>query len=208
MEIIDVARYQKNVDWAKVAASGKVDGVMLKTVSTNKAYGGIYVDPTFEKNYWGAKAAGLPVGAYYYTYAQDEERAKAELARMKRALEGKTFELPIAVDVEDNKLKPLSRKALTNLVKMEAKEIESWGLYAMVYTCTSYANTELDMDALSEFDRWIADYRGIRPTRKHGMWQYTRSGKVDGIQTDVDISHAYKNYPSIIRNAGLTQVRG
>lgn len=204
MEIIDVSRYQKAIDWAKVAASGKVDGVMLKTVSTNKAYGGIYIDPTFEKNYWGAREVGLPVGAYYYTYAQDEARAKAELEKFKMAVRGKVFELPLAVDVEDNKLKPLSRKALTDLVKMEAKEIETWGFYTMVYTYTSYANTELDMDALSVFDLWIADYRGTRPTRKHGMWQYTSTGSVEGIRGNVDISHAYKDYPGIIRKAGLT----
>jgi GH25 family lysozyme M1 (1,4-beta-N-acetylmuramidase) len=74
----------------------------------------------------------------------------------------------------------------------------------MVYTYTSYANTELDMDKLSMFDLWLADYRGTRPTRKHGMWQYTSTGSVAGISGGVDLSHAYKDYPAIIQKAKLT----
>ena len=88
MEILDVSRWQGNVDWKKVKASGKVDGVMLRTVSTNPAYGGIYIDPTFEKNYWGCVEAGLPVGAYYYTKATTAIYAAQELAKLQVALEG------------------------------------------------------------------------------------------------------------------------
>lgn len=204
-DIIDVSRYQGDIDWAQVKAAG-VGGVMLKTVSTNRGFGGIYIDPYFERNYAGAKAAGLPVGAYYYTYAQDVVTATAELGKLKEALAGKSFELPVAVDVEENKLKPLSRAALTDLVEYAAKTIEGWGLYAMVYTYTYYKQTELDMDRLSAFDLWQADYTGKRPD-KCGMWQYTSTGRVDGIRGNVDMSRAYKDYPSIITRAGLTTAK-
>ena len=206
-DIIDVSRYQGTIDWDKVKASG-IGGAMLKTVSTNKSFGGIYIDQQFERNYSECKRLGIPVGVYYYTYAQDQATADKELAKLKEALTGKTFELPIAVDVEDNKLKPLSASALSNLVAYAANTIESWGMYAMVYTYTYYANTELDMNALSAFDLWIADYTGKRPTRKHGMWQYTSKATVSGISGNVDKNHVYKDYPSIITRAGLTQVRG
>ena len=205
-DIIDVSRYQGNIDWSKLV--GKIGGAMLKTVSTNKSFGGIYIDPMFERNYAECKRLGIPVGVYYYTYAQDAATVQAELAKLHEALAGKTFTLPIAVDVEDNKLKPLSADALTDLVIAAADAIESWGLYAMVYTYTYYSQTELNMDRLAAYDRWIADYRSKRPTRKHGMWQYTSTGKLDGIAGNVDISHAYKDYPSIITRAGLTQLRG
>ena len=205
-DIIDVSRYQGNIDWDKLA--GKIEGAMLKTVSTNKSFGGIYIDPMFEANYAACRRLGIPVGVYYYTYAQDAATVQAELAKLHQALEGKTFTLPIAVDVEDNKLKPLSADALTDLVIAAADAIESWGLYAMVYTYTYYSQTELNMDRLSAYDLWIADYRGQRPARKHGMWQYTSTGKLDGIAGNVDISHAYKDYPTIIARAGLTQLRG
>ena len=205
-DIIDVSRYQGNIDWDKLA--GKIGGAMLKTVSTNKSFGGIYIDPMFEANYAACRRLGIPVGVYYYTYAQDAATVQAELAKLHQALEGKTFTLPVAVDVEDNKLKPLSADALTDLVIAAADAIESWGLYAMVYTYTYYSQTELSMDRLSAYDLWIADYRSKRPTRNHGMWQYTSTGKLDGIAGNVDISHAYKDYPTIIARAGLTTLRG
>lgn len=205
-DIIDVSRYQGVIDWEKLA--GKIGGAMLKTVSTNKSFGGIYIDPQFERNYAECKRLGIPVGVYYYTYAQDAATVQAELDKLREALAGKIFTLPVAVDVEDNKLKPLSADALTDLVIAAADAIESWGLYAMVYTYTYYANTELNMDRLAAYDLWIADYRGTRPTRKHGMWQYTSTGKLDGIAGNVDMNHAYKDYPAIIARAGLTTMRG
>ena len=134
-DIIDVSRYQGTIDWDKLA--GKIGGAMLKTVSTNKSFGGIYIDPMFERNYSECKRLGIPVGAYYYTYAQNEAAVQAELAKLHEALSGKSFELPIAVDVEDNKLKALSADALTDLVIAAARTIEGWGLYAMVYTYTA-----------------------------------------------------------------------
>ena len=205
-DIIDVSRYQGNIDWDKLA--GKIGGAMLKTVSTNKSFGGIYIDPMFETNYAACRRLGIPVGAYYYTYAQDAATVQAELDKLHQALEGKILTLPVAVDVEDNKLKPLSADALTDLVIAAADAIESWGLYAMVYTYTYYSQTELSMDRLSAYDIWIADYRGKRPARKHGMWQYTSTGRLEGIAGSVDLSHVYKDYPTIIARAGLTRLRG
>ena len=99
-------------------------------------------------------------------------------------------------------------KKLSARVAEAAAQLEAWGLYAMVYTYTNFADTALDMAALAAYDLWIADYRGTRPTRKHGMWQYTSSGRVPGISGPVDLSHAYKDYAAIIQRAGLTKVRG
>ena len=207
-DVIDVSRYQGAIDWAKVRPN--VGGAMLKTVYTNKSFGGIYIDPMFERNYAECKRLGIAVGAYYYTYAQDAATVQAELAKLREALAGKFFTMPIAVDVEDNKMKPLSADALTDLVISAADAIESWGMYAMVYTYTYYSNTELNMDRLSAYDLWIADRTGKRPTRKHGMWQYTNKYKMPGVPEQgglVDMNHVYKNYPNIITRAGLTTMR-
>ena len=147
------------------------------------------------------------MGAYYYTKATTALYAAQELAKLQVALEGKDFTLPIAVDVEDPSLKALRPEELAKLVKMEAKQIEAWGLYAMVYTYTNFADTALAMHELTDFDLWIADYRGKRPTRKHGMWQYTSKGSVPGVKNGVDLSHAYKDYPGILKRAGLTRMK-
>lgn len=213
--ILDVSRWQGDIDWDAVKASGLVDGVMLKTVSTNrklsKRKDGLYIDPTFEHNYAECKRLGIPVGVYYYTYAVSHTSADAELALLKTALTGKTFELPICVDVEDNKLRKLGRQALTDLTAYQLKTVESWGLYAMLYTYTSFAKSRLYMSgaALKPFDVWLADYTGKPPAVDfaYGMHQYTSKGTVPGIQGGVDLSRAYKDYPEIIQRARLTEIR-
>ena len=124
--ILDVSRWQGRIDWGKVKASGLVSGVMLKTVSTNSKFSnrkdGLYIDPTFEHNYAECKRVGLPVGVYYYTYAVSHTSADAELALLKTALTGKTFELPICVDVEDNSFTSAAIHADHVLNQMQGKE--------------------------------------------------------------------------------------
>lgn len=140
---VDVSRYQGLIDWAQVAAAG-YKGAMLKTVSTNrklsKRADGLYIDPTFESNYRNAKAAGLDVGVYYYTYATSEAMADAELALLRQAVRGKELTLPVAVDVEENKLKPMSTLDLTNLTAYALEQVERMGFYAQLYTYTHYSN--------------------------------------------------------------------
>lgn len=206
MEIMDVSRWQGNIDWAKVKASGKIDGVMLRVLG-NKG-GKPYVDPTFERNYAACTRLGIPVGGYYYTCAVTPQQTVAELAALRAALESKSFQLPIAVDAEDPKLRGLTPAKLSARVAAAAVQIEAWGLYAMVYTYTNFADTALAMHELTNFDLWIADYRSKRPSRKHGMWQYTSKGYVPGVSGPVDLSHAYKDYPAIIRRAGLDKLKG
>ena len=205
-EIMDVSRWQGHIDWDAVKRSGKIDGVMLRVLGSKG--GKPYVDPAFERNYAACTARGIPVGGYYYTCAVTPRQTAEELAALRAALEGKTFQYPLAIDVESAGLRVLAPEALAARVAEAAAQLEAWGLYAMVYTYTNFANMALDMDALTAYDLWIADYRGHRPTRKHGMWQYTSKGRVAGIDGPVDLSHAYKDYPNIIQRKGLGQLKG
>ena len=213
--IMDVSRWQGRIDWDTVKRSGKIDGVMLKAVSTNrklsKRKDGLYIDPTFERNYAECKRVGLPAGVYYYTYATDKEMADAELALLKTALTGKTFELPISVDVEDNKIKKMSTQALTDLAAYALATVERWGFYALLYVGLNFAQTELYMGgaALKPYDVWLAAYRKDKPAPgwPFGMWQYTSTASVPGVSGNVDLSHAYKDYAKIIAKKGLTRLR-
>ena len=203
--IMDVSRWQGSIDWDKVKASGKIDGVMLRVLGSKG--GKPYLDPTFEANYAACTKRSIPVGGYYYTCAVTSRQTEAELNALRAALRGKTFQLPLAIDVEDTWLRSLSPAALAQRVAQAAAKLEAWNLYAMVYTYTNFADTALAMDALTAYDLWLADYRGKRPTRKHGMWQYTSTGHVAGIDSPVDLSRAYKDYPAIIKRAGLTRMK-
>lgn len=213
---LDVSRYQGKITldgWKQVKAAG-YKGVMLKTVSTNhklsKRADGLYIDPTFETNYKNAKAAGLDVGVYYYTYATSEAMADAELALVRQAIYGKELTMPLAVDVEENKLKPMSTLDLTNLTAYALEQVEKMGFYAQLYTYTHYSNMELDMGRLANrWDVWLADYTGKAPAvgYHYNAHQHTSEGRVPGISGNVDLNVTTRNYPEIIKTKGLTRLR-
>lgn len=211
---IDVSRYQGTIDWAQVAAAG-YKGAMLKTVSTNhklsKRADGLYIDSTFEANYRNAKAAGLDVGVYYYTYATNKDMVNAELSLLRQAVYGKELTLPVAVDVEDNRLVSLDKQDLTDLAAYALHEVEQRGFYAQLYTSTSFAKAHLFVGgaALHPYDVWLADYTGKTPKVdfKYNVHQHTSKGRVPGISGNVDLNVTTVNYPKIIRKKGLTRLR-
>ena len=221
-EIMDVSRHQGTIDWAKVKASGKVDGVMIRAMG-NSAEGrpsAPYTDPQFARNYAECKRLGIPCGVYGYFKAVNREQADKELAYFKKLLTGRSFELPVAVDIEDEAQKPLGKAALTNLTAYMLSTVESWGVYSMAYTGLWFGSTFLYMGgaALKPYDVWLARYpkdqRKTKPEDKpktafaFGMWQYTSTARVPGVSTNVDMSHAYKDYAAIIKRAGLGAVKG
>lgn len=200
--VLDVSRWQGRIDWDTVKASGRVHGVMLRALGSRN--GTPYIDPMFETNYSACIRLGIPVGVYYYSCAVTAPQRDAELALLRDALRGKRLQLPAAIDVEDARLRALTPDALSALVAGAARQLEHWGLYAMVYTYTHFADTALHMDTLAPFDLWLADYRGKRPARRHGMWQYTSRGRVPGISGPVDLNRTEKDYPALLHRAGST----
>ena len=119
---------------------------------------------------------------------------------------------PVAVDIEDKLQAALSKSALTDIVTHCLSVVESWGVYAMLYTGLNFGQTNLYMGgaALKPYDVWLAAYRTKKPTPGwlFGMWQYTSSGKIPGIAKGADLSVAYKDYAAIIQRKGLGKVKG
>lgn len=145
--VLDVSRWQGRIDWDTVKASGRVHGVMLRALGSRS--GTPYIDPMFETNYSACTRLGIPVGVYYYSCAVTAPQRDAELALLHDALRGKRLQLPAAIDVEDARLRALTPGALSALVAGAARQLEHWGLYAMVYTYAHFADTALHMDTLA-----------------------------------------------------------
>ena len=220
--ILDVSKWQGSIDWDKVKASGLISGVMIRAMGNSKEGkpSKPYIDPFFARNYAECKRLGIPVGVYGYFKATDRAQADKELALFKQALTGRTFQLPVAVDIEDTLQAALSKSALTDIVAHCLSVVESWGVYALLYTGLNFGQTNLYMGgaALKPYDVWLARYpkdqSKTKPEDKpktdfpYGIWQYTGSGRVPGISGDVDLDWAYKDYAAIIQRAGLGQVRG
>mgnify|MGYP000517764544 CR=1 FL=1 len=156
--VLDVSRWQGRIDWDTVKASGRVHGVMLRALGSRT--GARSIAAMLESNSSACTRLGLPAGAYNYRCAVTAPQRDAELALLHDALRGKRLQLPAAIDVEDACLRALTPDALSALVAGAARQLEHWGLYAMVYTYTHFADTALHMDALAPFDLWLADYRG------------------------------------------------
>lgn len=212
--ILDVSKWQGRIDWDKVKASGLISGVMIRAMGNSKEGkpSKPYIDPYFARNYAECTRLSIPVGVYGYFKATTKAQADKELALFKQALGGRTFQLPVAVDIEDEVQKPLGKAALTDLTAYMLSTVESWGVYALLYTGLWFGSTFLYIGGakLKPYDVWLAAYRTRKPAPgwPFGMWQYTSTARMPGVSTNVDMSHAYKDYASIIKRAGLSKVKG
>lgn len=204
MEIIDVSKHNGTIDFAGVKAAG-VEGVMLRAGYTGWGSYSLNEDPLFENNYAAAAAAGLHVGAYYYSAADTAERARAEAEFFLDRLSGKTFSLPVAFDVENNERQGgLSVPALTDVACTFCEAVERAGYFVSIYASKHWLETKLDWNRISRYDVWLAQW-SEKPSysKPFGMWQYTSGGEVEGVAGRVDRNKAYRDYPSIIREAAL-----
>ncbi|HJA24836.1 MAG TPA: glycoside hydrolase family 25 protein [Candidatus Fournierella merdigallinarum] len=196
---IDVSRYQGIIDWQQVAAGKQF--AIVRAASSNS--GGVYVDPYFEKNIADAKAAGLRVGVYYYTYARTEDAVINELDVVLAALEGLKLEYPVFVDVEASSLQSLGRAELTRLVRFAMDILDQKGWYPGYYTYTNFIQNYLNPAQLAAYPLWIADYRGyVGYQGDYAIWQYSSTGRVNGISGNVDLNYSYKDFLPLIRAAG------
>lgn len=200
-KVIDVSYYQ-TIDYSKVK---DVQGVILRCGRTGWGSFQMDKDTAFEKHYEGFKKTGMPMGAYYYSCANTIERAKQEANFVLTLIKGKQFDYPIYFDVENNERQgSLSKQALTNIAKAFCEVIENAGYYVGIYASKSWLETKLDMNQLKNYDVWVAQYnKTLTYQGSYGMWQYTSTGKVDGINGNVDCNYCYKDYPEIIKKAGL-----
>lgn len=198
---IDVSKYQGVVNWRKVAAAG-VKFAMLRVVSTNN--NGVYIDPTFEQNYKGATENGIPVGVYFFSYAQNEAEQNKEVLMMLDALKGKNIRFPVALDIEDVKTASIGKARLTALVKRGLDIIDQQGYTPMLYTYSNYKDTYLDMSQLKDYDLWLADTRSsFNGKGKCQMWQYSQQ-TVAGVNGKCDVDYCYKDYAGTAASAAPT----
>ena len=198
---IDISHHQGDIDFAKVKAAG-IGFAMIRA-----GYGwenqSEQTDQKFYQNYRKAVSAGLPCGSYHYSYATNPKEAELEADFFLKIIKGCRFGYPVAFDMEDKTQANLGRKALTDIAIAFCDKVEKAGYYTCIYSNLDWIRNRLDMDRLKRFDLWFARYNDEPGYEGMGMWQYTSSGKVNGISTNVDLNIAYKDYPSIMKAKGL-----
>ena len=200
----DLSKFNRNVNM-KLAKQNGMDFVILKAGS---GYSG--EDPKFQQNYRNAKAAGLNVGAYWYSYAVNVEEAKEEAVRFMKILGKKQFEYPVYLDFEDPSQRKIPKKTKTDMAIAFMSILEKNGFYTGLYSSASWINNQFERERLKDYDVWIAHWHVTNPncfTPDYGMWQFTNKSKIKGVsdtgEGGVDMNYSYKNYPKIIKNAKL-----
>lgn len=200
---IDLSEHQGTVNFDKLKASG-IDFVLLRAGfgSANK-YPEQY-DARFEEYYQKAKSAGLGVGAYWYSYAENADMAADEAASFLAALKGKQFDYPVYIDLEeDNIAHLLGKAAYSSIAAKILSTVESHGYWVGIYASLYYLSDRLDMSKLSRYAVWCAQWNNVCEYENAGIWQYTNEHSVNGVAGKVDADYAYYDYPSQIKAKGL-----
>ena len=198
---IDVSRYQGVIDWKKV----QEDGIEFAIIKAGGSDDGFYTDSKYELNYKNAKAVGMPIGAYYIVgrLCISREDGIADAKRFLAMLEGKQFEYPVYIDLEETD--PKNKAGATDAVIGFCETMEAAGYYCGIYASDiSGFKDRLDLSRLTAYDKWVANYIS-KPTYvvSYGIWQKSSLGRVAGIVEDVDLNECYQDYPSIIKGKGL-----
>lgn len=189
---IDVSVYQGDIDWARVKDAG-VEYAFVRLGSRGYGDGKLRADEKAMDNLRSAKAAGISVGAYVFSQAISVEEALEEAEFALEKLEGMALDLPLVFDweyiSETARTAKVTRRLLTDCTAAFCRAVEEAGYEAMVYFNQTQARDLLYLEELTAYKFWLAMYdtAGTFPC-KVDFWQYTSTGKIPGIQGDVDIN--------------------
>ena len=195
---IDVSEHQANIDFQRVKKSGINFVIMRAGIGHGRK------DKYFEENYKKAKAAGLNVGAYWYSKALSVADSTSEAKYVLNALKGKKFEYPIYYDIEEKSLFNKGKKLTSDIAKNFCKILQSNGYLCGIYASLSYFNNYFTDEVKKKFTIWVAqynthcDYKG-----DYKIWQKSSHGSVSGIKGRVDLDECYYDFPSHIKQKKL-----
>lgn len=189
---IDVSEFQGYIDWKQVQKAG-IRFVMIRLGSRGYETGEIYPDDWARKYYDGAKAAGLQVGAYFFSQAVSVEEAVEEANFVLETIKDWELEMPVVYDWEyvgsEARTGDMDPRTLTDCTQAFCRMIRRAGYTPMVYFNLAQSRNLLYMEELTEFDWWLARYgEDMEFEYRVDMWQYTNQGSVPGVTGNVDIN--------------------
>lgn len=189
---IDVSAHQQTVDWQAVAQAG-IRFVMIRVGYRGYESGALEEDPYAQANYLGAKQAGLQVGAYFFSQATSEHEAREEAAFLLHAIEGWELDMPVVYDWEyisdEARTGGLDARTVTDCTRAFCQAVEAAGYAPMIYFNRHQAMEFLYLEELVDYPFWLALYSDrMTYPYKVEMWQYTETGRVPGVEGNVDIN--------------------
>lgn len=198
-EGIDVSSHQKDIDWKKVKAAG-IDFAIIRVGFRGYGTGAIVLDEYFTQNIEGALAAGIKVGVYFFSQAINEAEAVEEAELVLEQIKNYNITYPVVYDAEDisndtARTDGLLGAQITSNCIAFCDKIKAAGYTPMIYANKRWFLTRLDLTRLTDYDLWHAAYVDAPDTPyMYTMWQYSSSGKVDGINGSVDLNISFVDY--------------
>lgn len=192
---IDVSYANGVVDWDTV--KNHIDFAILRC-----GYGQDKTsqdDSQFQRNASECERLGIPFGVYLYSYADSVEKAASEAQHVLRLIKGHKLSYPVYYDLEDRVTAACSKETIAAIAKAFCDAIEAAGYWVGIYANLSWWNNKLTDKVFDKWVRWVAQYNSTCDYKgTYGMWQYTSSGSVPGINGRVDMDYCYDNYPEKI----------
>ena len=178
---IDVSTWQRDVDWNRVKAAGIRAVIIRAGFGTTK-------DNMFEDHYAGARAAGLAIGAYWYSYAYSAEQAVQEARACINTISGKAFEIPVYYDMEEDGQMALGRSVMTEMACCFIDTVQAAGRRGGMYSSPSWFADFIDYELMRRlnYSIWLAHWAN-RPALESDIWQYGEDGSIDGVPGDCDV---------------------
>ena len=185
---IDVSTWQGSIDFKKVKSAGYDYVIIRAGYGKEKSQ----KDNMFETNYKKAKSAGLKVGAYWFSYAMSPSTATAEADACLSCIKGKKFELPVYYDMEYQPAMSTSNSNYTKMAVNFCNKLKSNGFKSGVYSSASVYDYLLNRTTLKNngISIWNAEWY-IKPSITCDVWQYSETGRINGISTAVDLNYIY-----------------
>ena len=191
---VDVSEHQGYVDWQALKASGFDFAFIRLGYRGYGQEGNIRLDKEFHQNIQNAQAAGFDVGVYFFAQAINEEEALEEANFVLQNLQGYTLQLPVVYDPEsilddEARTDNVSGEQFTKNTEAFCSAVADAGYEPMIYANMLWEAFELDLEKLSEYPLWYADYEPAPQTPYHfRFWQYTNQGQVAGVNGNVDLN--------------------
>lgn len=188
---IDVSSHQGQIDWQAAKESG-IQFAIIRLGYRGYNSGTIHADETARKNLVGAKAAGLKIGAYFFSQAITTQEAEEEARFALQMLDGLALDLPLVYDweyvSESARTGQMDPQTLTDCIHAFCGEVEKAGYQSMVYFNQDLDNTLLDLEQVDQYPFWLAMYSNrLTFPYKVCFWQYSDEGSVPGIEGNVDL---------------------
>lgn len=189
---IDVSAFQGDIDWPRVKNSG-IRFAMLRLGYRGYESGKLVEDKYIQQNLENTKKAEMPIGAYFFSQALTIQEVDEEIDFMLKILGKYELQMPIVLDWEipspTARTALMDARTLTALQEYFCQTMTQKGYTPMVYFNWHQSNTLLYLNELEDYPFWLALYQDRMTYPYHvEMWQYTSSGRVPGIQGDVDIN--------------------